>query len=781
MAIGKMLNLGGIDNRPPKTNQSINRFRVARNVYPTPDGKLIPRYDWESPGGMPVRVKAYHHITQYSGDPLSVTSQDIFNTGPSTEQYRFFRGIDPIPMVGFQSGSPFEFLSQDSNNSVMSYRRNNTVYFLLPYQGTLVKYDGVQMWPCGMGQPEINSPAYNSAGTNFVRVIQHSIDFDNNDVLSEYVQFPITPAASITVNIGVGSLNIVPSLNVLPESRILTTAQYSYFKGTAVYNAGSQDYSITATETNITDITKIGSYVFCGISSATINPGSGLTPVLGFALKVKSVSPLVLDANSIKYLNLNREWITSFSTATGLAASITYGTQTMMSFWKSASANGIYYYAGFSPSFPSTGTPFPVVVNTGTPTLAVAGSTGNIVPLGPILNDIYDVLSRKLSPNSSYPFGLNQGLYGMAVYQDSLLLASDDLIWLSDPTLGGTFEQLNTSAFIRVGDTEYGRITSICATSDFLLVSRERKNYFVVGNLVTGNYRVQEVIEAEIGAWSNNSSILVKDSVIFLTAAGVFQIVGGGKATKLSDTCPKNFARYDGTNVNEDVSFVMSGTVSDITNTTIDGISVAYDEYRELLVFMKQGVVNNPCLVLHASSGEFYEWDGMYAGVTNVYGNCLGFINASYYIGAIDYTATPNAIYGFESTAVSRTYAITNPIKLCISWLTGGEPSLEKNLLQLKFFGRIQANPNSLGANYPINIFHYKDWDITTKITNTEYYPQNTALSLNNQIQYSHKKRLTSDKVLSASVGLEINTSGAMFELESIEVEFTPIQEGMKK
>lgn len=39
-----MLNLGGMDNSSPKTAQSNGRFRVARNVQPTPDGRIIPRY-----------------------------------------------------------------------------------------------------------------------------------------------------------------------------------------------------------------------------------------------------------------------------------------------------------------------------------------------------------------------------------------------------------------------------------------------------------------------------------------------------------------------------------------------------------------------------------------------------------------------------------------------------------------------------------------------------------------------------------------------------------------
>ena len=41
--------------------------------------------------------------------------------------------------------------------------------------------------------------------------------------------------------------------------------------------------------------------------------------------------------------------------------------------------------------------------------------------------------------------------------------------------------------------------------------------------------------------------------------------------------------------------------------------------------------------------------------------------------------------------------------------------------------------------------------------------------------------RLNSDKVLSASVGIEIATTNSNFELESFEVEFNPIQQGMKR
>ena len=102
---------------------------------------------------------------------------------------------------------------------------------------------------------------------------------------------------------------------------------------------------------------------------------------------------------------------------------------------------------------------------------------------------------------------------------------------------------------------------------------------------------------------------------------------------------------------------------------------------------------------------------------------------------------------------------------------------MEKILLQLKIFGRIQSN----GTTSSINVCNFKDWDINTKVTNAPYFPNNPSLSLDNQIQYSHKKRFNSDKVLSASVGIEVNSSLVSFEIESLEVEMNPIQEGVKK
>jgi hypothetical protein len=993
MALGKMLKLGGIDNRPPKANQTLGKFRVARNVYPTPDGRLIPRYDNEEIAGQVSTIKCVHNIAQYGNDILSLVSED---DGFSGAKYAFYKNNTKIPSGWGSVITPFEFINFDFPQAVQSYRKNNTTYFLTPYTGSTFKYDGVEISPLGCYQPVIGSDSYNAGAGKNVRAIQHTLDFDNNEPWSEYVQFyasaytffagttilnsalvtlssttsaispgmavygsgvpentfvefvlsstqitltnPVSVAGSfgvfvntektVTMRLDGACDNLIGKVDVSPTSIIPRgVTQDSYFKnGYTTYSSIDQTYTVSQTAsrlglasggtstltcpagvTNIkpnmvftsdiiytgtangTDVItamssvagitlgmelvdcagvtlyppgttvtqlisstsirlsnpvpftgvtnfcfpitnldetyfvvsttspntvtlnkpvpagtftywltfpldtnilpgymdKIGSYVFVlgtstDIQTAGISTYTG--QYLGAAMKIVSLSPLKLDANDVYLLNANREWVTQFRGSSAIANAISYGTKTFISFWESAVPTGVYYYRSLSPSFPSSSLPYYNYLVLNGKSLASINSTSTLFNIGPILNNIYDVTSKKLSPNSIINFGGTFPFICSTIYQDQLILATDDLIWVSDTTLGGSFEQLNSSIFLRVGDWEYGRITSICGTSDFLIVCRERKNYYVNGTLSTANYRVQEITGAELGAWSNNASILIKDSVFFISASGVFKISDGGNCVKLSETCPKNFSTYDNNNVNEDVVFELKGitaspSASDLDSNTWEdnGISVAYDEFREILVFMKKGE-GNPCFVLDTRSNEFYEWDGIYQD-SNKTLNCISFIYSDYYVGTITSDGTYGSKILKENKTIPLNYPSTYPIKLYTSWMTGGEPSLEKLLLQLKIFGRIQSD----GTSSSIEVAHYKDWDYSNKITNSPYFPNNTALSLDDQKQYSHKKRLNSDKVLAASVGFEVNSSDVTFEIEAIEVEFNPIQEGIKK
>lgn len=975
MALGKILNLGGIENSSPRADQSANGFRIARNILPTPDGSIIPRYHWQEPEGQPSGIKNICNIAQYNEDALVLAEKQEFFGADST--FELYKNSSKVPLnsyIGIAPEVPFGGMDIQQ-----SYRFNNTVYYLNPYGGSLFKYDGVELGYAGCNQPLFSTSGYLGTGTRFIKVIQHTFDFDNNEPVSEYVQFPtsstnvliqsnnsipsgftympstntgVVPTTQISsqgyngnyflgsvkydslnqsyivtsnpVRVGTNSLGtsitvpqivtsrsgtftagsnlvsvpsivtarsgtavsagptissisftsdlkvgmrvfgatiIVPtfikailsSTSILVTSNIPAGTQTISFSdlnigmqvfnttavgpvfidsvnsatsitissllvpagtrtisfsdlqaGTSVFGtdipsgtvissitsatvfvvnnvvpSGSRDLYFEYNNTNITS-DRIGSYVFVAATQEEMKSMGFLSLERGLALKVKSVSPLTLDALDARVLPESRDWYVFQSALASLEPYINYGTRTFFTYWESASVDGVFFYRKISPSFPNntfSTDSFPIrqiLTTTGT-ALATDGSSTTMFLISPILNDWYNVNTKKISPNMLYPFGIGE-FHALTKYQDLLVVANDQLIWFSDTSLGGWTEQFESGNNILIGDMQYGRITSICGTGDFLFVGRERKNYYVNGNIATGNYRVQEISDVQVGPWNNASCVQIKDSVVFLNSLGIFSVSQGGTVSELSKKCKKNFDSFNPINIDEDVVFRMTGTSSTLSTV---GISAAFDEYRQLLVFMKRQE-GNPCLVLDTSNGEIYEWNGLYSPGSGVYANCIQFIYGKYYVGGIDPSFDPLsytslAKYAVESFASSRSYVTSNPVKLYTTWLTSGEPSLEKEILQLKMFGRISAPTTGL------KVKHYKDWDKDTAITNSEYFPISPSLSVSNQIQFSHKKRLNSDKCLCASVGIELNDPTTDFEIESFELEFNSIQSGMKR
>ena len=810
MALGKMLRLGGMDNSAPKTDQSTGRFRVARNVLPTPDGRILPRNAQENlPSFFPADTAYIQYMSQHLEENLAVICRDPVPGGVSMYQelYKFDTAATRIPMQGTTMGIPnMRFSLADSSHSIMSYMKNNTTYFIDPtfpstekgnaLKRATYKYDGVEVSPMGCPQPKVTSSDNLPAGTKYIRVIQHQLDFDNNEPVSEYIQFRTSAATNL--NITTNTTNLIGGTNVIPSSvidsglsGITGTSKLSdtlYFRGSGTYDAINNEYDITATDTNITRDCNIGAWLFVSHTqqSAAFN---GLPEAsLAIALRVKSISPLTLDNSLVKYLTLNKEWKDSIS-ATGLAIQsyLSFGCRKFLSVWASNSEFGAYFFRGTGPAFPeSSGAAHTFTVNIAAVNVAnyPNGQTAFTTP--PILGDWYDTTTKKIAPTADYPFGEKLGI---TCYQDLLVMFTEELIWFSDPTLGGSFEQFNAASFILVGDAQEGKITSVCGTSDFLFVSRERKNYYLNGNLSTGNYRVQEISEAEIGCYSNNASVSIKDSVFFMSCLGVYKLSSGGGCQLLSERIPQNFLSFDNyqNNTNSDVVFRPS-----VTNTAYPifsgfgfedfGLSVKFDEYRDMLVFCFKGFRPygeeisdySPCLVLHTRTGEFYEWDYITSEPSAGFSaTSIFFRNGQLYVGEaiIVDVGTPEYLVKLSKEDKDKTHVGPSQkgIKLYSSWMTAGEPSLEKQALQVKLFGQIAPED----ATKSITVVHFKDWDNSTKITSQQYVP------LNSTIHY-HKKRLNSDKVLAISVGIECRNL-TRFQIEGMEVEFNPIQEGMKK
>jgi hypothetical protein len=780
VALGKMLNLGGMENSVPKTTQNPNRFRVARNVQPSIDGRIIPRSSYETPNGQPTEILRYEHLTQYNENIFKVAFKRVFSS-PLLGWHVFYNGSAQIPfcVLGGDQAAP----TGNWSITPMSLRKNNTPYYLDPRLGNLYKYDGVEVTKAGVDQPYFSCAQYASAGATWIKVIKHSLDFDNNEPVSETVTFPCTPTASaivIRTDLSATSIVSLSNPNVSPESRIIDNSLFftpdPTFVGTLTYSALTNDFGVLALSTNISvfDSMAVGSYIFLRKSDANNNiiPWTNLNNSKDYkiiAVKIKSLSPFTLDALNVKGIQVSSfEWETfnfSGTDFTNITTNCVGGFKKMYSVWASPTKTGNYVLRGIGPEeYLNTTRTFTVNLSSTTVPLY---STAESLPItvGLNLGDWYAVNSKKLQIQFNNYF--TNSFYGMTSYQDQLLWWTEDLIYFSDPTLGGTVENTSASAFIRVGDSEYGKIISCCGTQDYLIVSRERKNYFINGNLATGNYRVQDIPDIEIGAWCNNGTINAIGSVILINSTGVWKIEGGGKVTFLSKQIPKNFSIYDPFNSTEDVVFKLNGFSSIPLGPipyTDTGLEIVFDEFREYLIFCQRSSNTIPILVFHTKTGEFYEWNGFEElGIRGM--TCF---KGVIYYGTIDEVNFLAKIKNEMPLSTTQDYANTYPIQLYSTWLTANEPSLEKQLLQLKMFGSINNNGQD-----SINVVHFKDWNLF-KVTNSTYLPDYVG-------QYSHLKRLNSDKVLSSSVGFEIIENDVTFSLESMEIEFNPIQQGVKR
>jgi len=158
-------------------------------------------------------------------------------------------------------------------------------------------------------------------------------------------------------------------------------------------------------------------------------------------------------------------------------------------------------------------------------------------------------------------------------------------------------------------------------------------------------------------------------------------------------------------------------------------------------------------LALNMSNGEFYTWDKL-ASDGEVF-NDLDFMEGFYYM-------TDGAVISKEEKEDAAFKYAYGDAELITTWLTAGEPSFEKKVNQLKIFGRILGD---------LTISHYVDWK-DSAAGSAEY-------SNSDADTFSHKKRIESINALAASIGVVF--SGTKFEIEGMEIEFSPLQQGMKR
>ena len=470
-------------------------------------------------------------------------------------------------------------------------------------------------------------------------------------------------------------------------------------------------------------------------------------------------------------------WDSIDATALPEASGYIVASRRFITVWVSPIENGIYYFKGaFSASSSIAGDmtkvrPTSVCVDIGAPTIANLVNPPENTPffISGALDGWYNAFSVKSSFNE-----IGVPMVAMTNYQDQLLIATDDLIYFSDPSLGGvTSPEMRAGlSFVRIGESEQGRITSICGTKDWLLVSRERKVYMVAGSLSTQNYRIQEIQGIAIGAYSNSCMQEVDGNVIMVSSVGAW-VINGPNATSISEGVQLNFRTYFKryldylpTEEKNSVIFNMSDYPTTAWDSSVFGkyITVSYDCYKRIVIFTDYTSAKcGGSLVFHLTNSEWTNWDSYDLDTLSV--SAMTAINGTIYTATFDDDFARLKVEDKSTSVFTYDYSARSAPRLVTTWITAGEPSLEKQLLQLKIYGYLWSN---------LTIKHYENWNLETAVTNTTY------VTPGNYVFY-HKQRLNSSKVLAAGIEISLPSNGSSFWIEGMEVEYDMIQSGMKK
>ena len=553
-----------------------------------------------------------------------------------------------------------------------------------------------------------------------------------------------------------------------------------YFYGKAQFNSITNKFDLTFTELNgvswgIKTFGLNSIYLIRPINFIII---SGAQSVKYSAIAYKVTADGLNFEPILKILNSNTLlWEDINASTLPISSGYFVASRRHYTVWASPSATGIFYYKGYATAAGNNLFRITFCVNIRDTNIENVVQKASNLPffISGTLNDWYDVNSAKLSFNQ---IAQSDNFVSLTIYQDLLVLASRNIIYFSDSTTGGSLEMTSGLASTVIGDSGQGNITSVVGTKDYLIVSRERKVYMVAGSLPSGQIRVQEIQGIPVGAYSNSSMLEVEGNVILLSSVGVWQI-NSSNAKKLSSGIELNFQTFMKKYVDQQPSAENDSITFDMNSYPANAyaqpnvkkyITSAYDSYRGLVVFTDSSTSKcGESLVLNATTGEFTNWDSFDTDTFEL--SAMTFIEGKQFNGTISDLGVARTSSEDKSTSVfTYDYSTRSPSKLITTWMTAGEPSLEKQVLQLKMFGYIWSD---------LAIKHYQNWDLSTAITDTTYTSPGDT-SPKNYIMF-HKQRLNSSKAMAVAMELGMKAGGKSFWIEGLEVEFESIQVGMKR
>lgn len=770
--LDKRLQLGGLQVGGPRTTQNSARFRIADNVYQTLDEYMIYRFgnkDYLTGFASDEIVIA---ITNYRLKPFIIT-----RTGDNKLHF-YYDDIVRLPcpsnMAFVINPDPDDLLSM----GIQFVEAQGCLFFNMPVLG-LHKFDGIQVYRAGVPTPWVYCAQYADAGATWVRIIGHHLDFQGNVVNSGYVQFPVTPSGTnITIQTDQNSVrDMVGSYFGFSYSKVSPKGRQEY---DSLYNGHDTFYMVAASAVYAADSVTyttggnhnvaVGCYLFMNTSFAAPFSSAFNEESLAQAFKVSAVTAttVTLTTADAKYLDTNRKWHTETST-NNIPGAGSYSNH-WLSIWTSNVETGNYVWKQNIPAPFFSTTAQTSTINVSSPTTATVDADKNAFNLAGNMGDIYDVTTVKL-PFPCYLDDLPS--LSFCTYGDLALISQVNEIYFSDTSLGGAFEMVNGNSFIAVGGGNDGPVQAVQGTTDFFLVSRQFKNYYVTGNLPTANYRVQPISQTSVGALTNEATISCLDKVLFVNKVGVWVLYSGGRCEEVSYNARGLFTNFSNSRVYPEESYfglenyptyiTPTQFVEDSEGAWNKWVKLRYDICRNLVtILIDENDGKGQMLVLNMNNGELYTWNDLMYGLDSPKFKDLCFINGEYYITGNSDSGHTIRKEEKEDSEKNNYMNGTFPPTLATTWFTAGEPSLEKKTKQIKIWGTIVGD---------VNFSQYVDWRSTPS-------DEGTYVSSDPEL-FSHKRRLQAQNALSLSVKMVF--LAPTVEIEGLELEFEAFQMGMKR
>lgn len=804
MALGKIFQMGGLYKGPNRQAEPENGWRRLLNVWQDRDSKFRPKGE---------QIAFYTPTSPYADTQILRTG---FLRRFKDGIFHCFLGnydFTASPYDNTSSANIFKFTNKNGvdqeiyyntqgqltpTNSEFTFGRDtypNTVVgnklFFKATPVALTKFDGVQIVRAGLPLPYVECAQYNIAGiVRWVKLVQVRLGFDGTVVASGMIKFPVNNA---NITLELSYLNITSELVGL---NLVSPAYRDSFRQSASYQDDMaymvRDAAIdwiydnvaeTLTATAVSHNLSIGQWVmFRYNGSAIFNTDAWM-----YALKVTNVvgNVITFDSNGKKYTKSNLTWddveLTNNDVPFQMGSAYTdVGTSQYLLIYSSTTENGTFLLNQTSPMYDQEGiNSVPVNIN-----LATTTQINNFFA-GQITADIqgwYDIGTVKL------PFP-NQ-IIGMTKYQGLWIAYDRKAAYFSDTSLGGSDEMISgLSNFVPLG-SEYGDIVNMEGCEDFIFISRERKNFVLVGDIATGNFTIAECDEETTGAFSANSAIAIKGGVLYVSRQGIFFCNASGKISEFSQAISRLFGSSREFVTDPDNVTFQPYRMTDVMPSDFDAIppylgwdgniiKMKYDPDRNsvAILFAKKKEIGAPdpedkyaVLAINLKNGAMYEWK------TNP-----GMDDLDVVVTDIEFFESYDAVSGkFKGSLIQGGVTVTredntaprvSDILMLSSHQTAGEPSLEKQTKQLKFYGQMTG----------CRIIFQENWAPFTSLDDIDpkdsvMYPTPGNYSTN---LFEHKQRIRTSRAQAISFGFIPTDTN--FSFEGYEIEWDLIQETVKK